>query len=130
MLEQHRSNPTCAGCHARMDPIGFSLENFDAIGRWRTTDAGNSIDASGVLLDGTRVNGPQTLQRALLAQKTQFARAVTEKLLTYALGRGLEYYDAPTVRAIEQAAAANDYRWSSLVSAVVKSPPFQMRTAR
>jgi len=130
MLEQHRSNPTCASCHARMDPIGFSLENFNAIGQWRTTDGGSSIDASGVLLDGTRVNGPQTLQRALLAQKTQFARAVTEKLLTYALGRGLEYYDVPTVRAIQQAAAADDYRWSSLVTAVVNSPPFQMRTAR
>jgi hypothetical protein len=130
MLEQHRSNPTCASCHARMDPIGFSLENFDAIGQWRTTDGGNSIDASGVLLDGTKVNGPQTLQRALMAQKTQFARAVTEKFLTYALGRGLEYYDAPTVRAIQQAAAADDYRWSSLVAAVVNSPPFQMRTAR
>lgn len=130
MLEQHRANPTCAGCHARMDPLGFSLENFDAIGRWRTTDGGNPIDASGVLLDGTKVNGPRALQQALLAQKTQFAKAVTQKLLTYMLGRGLEYYDAPTVRAIQQAAAADDYRWSSLVSEIVKSAPFQMRTAR
>ena len=130
MLEQHRANPTCAGCHARMDPLGFSLENFDAIGRWRTTDGGNPIDASGVLLDGTKVNGPRALQQALLAQKTQFAKAVTEKLLTYMLGRGLEYYDAPAVRAIQQAAAAGDYRWSSLVSAIVGSAPFQMRTAR
>jgi hypothetical protein len=130
MLEAHRANPTCAGCHARMDPLGFSLENFDAIGQWRATDGGNPIDASGVLLDGTRVNGPRALQQALLARKTQFAKAVTEKLLTYMLGRGLEYYDAPTVRAIERAAAADNYRWSSLVSAIVKSAPFQMRAAR
>jgi hypothetical protein len=130
MLEAHRANPTCAGCHARMDPLGFSLENFDAIGQWRATDGGNAIDASGVLLDGTKVNGPRALQQALLAQKTQFAKAVAEKLLTYMLGRGLEYYDAPTVRSIERTAAADNYRWSSLVSAIVKSAPFQMRASR
>jgi hypothetical protein len=130
MLEQHRANPTCAGCHARMDPLGFSLENFDAIGQWRTSDAGSAIDTSGVLLDGTKVNGPRALQQALLAQKTQFAKAVTEKLLTYFLGRGLEYYDAPAVRAIQREAAADNYRWSSLALAVVKSAPFQMRSAR
>ncbi|MEO8096067.1 MAG: DUF1592 domain-containing protein [Acidobacteriota bacterium] len=129
MLEIHRANATCAGCHARMDPLGLSLENFDAIGQWRTTDAGSAIDASGVLLDGTKVNGPQALRQALLAQKTQFATAVTEKFLTYALGRGLEYYDAPAVRAIHRSAAADGYRWSSLILATVKSPPFQMRTA-
>jgi mono/diheme cytochrome c family protein len=129
MLEMHRANAVCASCHARMDPLGLSLENFDAIGQWRTTDAGNAIDASGVLLDGTKVNGPQQLRQALVAKKTQFVGAVTEKLLTYALGRGLEYYDAPTIRAIDRAAAANDYRWSSLISAIVKSAPFQMRTA-
>jgi len=129
MLEVHRANPTCAGCHARMDPLGFSLENFDAIGQWRATDAGRAIDASGVLLDGTKVNGPRELRQALMAKKTQFATAVTEKLLTYALGRGLEYYDAPAVRAIDRAAAADGYRWSSLIQAIVKSAPFQMRTA-
>jgi hypothetical protein len=129
MLEMHRASPACAGCHARMDPLGLSLEYFDAIGQWRTTDAGHSIDASGVLLDGTKVDGPNQLRHALLAQRTQFVKAVTEKLLTYALGRGLEYYDAPTVRAIDRAAAADDYRWSSLVLAIVKSAPFQMRTA-
>jgi hypothetical protein len=112
-----------------MDPLGLSLENFDAIGQWRTTDTGHPIDASGVLLDGTKVDGPKELRQALLAQKTQFAQAVTEKLLTYALGRGLEYYDAPAVREIDRAAAANDYRWSSLVLGIVKSAPFQMRTA-
>jgi hypothetical protein len=129
MLEMHRANAACAGCHARMDPLGLSLENFDAIGRWRTTDADHAIDASGVLLDGTKVNGPGELRQALMAQKTQFAKAVTEKLLTYALGRGLEYYDAPAVRAIDRAAAADGYRWSSLMLAIVKSAPFQMRTA-
>ncbi|SRR5579883_724480 len=129
MLEMHRANPACASCHARMDPLGLSLENFDAIGQWRTTDSGHPIDASGVLLDGTKVDGPGELRQALLAQKTQFVRTVTEKLLTYALGRGLEYYDAPTVRAIDRAAAADGYRWSSLILAIVKSAPFQMRIA-
>ncbi|MGA2878757.1 MAG: DUF1592 domain-containing protein [Bryobacteraceae bacterium] len=129
MLEMHRANPVCASCHARMDPLGLSLENFDAIGRWRTTDAGNAIDASGVLLDGTKVDGPRELRDALMAQKTQFIKTVTDKLLTYALGRGLEYYDAPTVRAIDRAAAADDYRWSSIILEIVKSAPFQMRTA-
>jgi hypothetical protein len=129
MLELHRASPACAGCHARMDPLGLSLENFDAIGQWRTTDAGHAIDASGVLLDGTTVDGPTPLRHALLAQKTRFAKAVTEKLLTYALGRGLEYYDAPAVRTIDRSAAADDYRWSSLILGIVKSAPFQMRTA-
>jgi hypothetical protein len=130
MLEMHRASPACAGCHARMDPLGLSLENFDGIGQWRTTDTGHPIDASGVLLDGTKVNGPHELRNSLLAQKTQFAKAVTEKLLTYALGRGLEYYDAPAVRAIDHAAAADNYRWSSLILGIVKSVPFQMRTAQ
>jgi len=127
MLEKHRANPACASCHARMDPLGFSLENFDAIGQWRTTDAGKAINASGVLLDGTQVTGPAALQHALVAQKQQFVRAVTEKLLTYSLGRGLEYYDAPAVRGIVRDAAAEDYRWSSIVLGIVKSAPFQMR---
>lgn len=129
MLEIHRNNAICAGCHARMDPLGLSLENFDAIGQWRATDAGNPIDASGVLLDGTKVNGPKELRAALAAQKNQFATAVTEKLLTYALGRGIEYYDAPAVREIQRSAAVEDYRWSSLIAGIVKSAPFQMRTA-
>jgi len=129
MLEMHRANAVCASCHARMDPLGLSLENFDAIGQWRTTDAGSPIDASGVLLNGTKVNGPRQLRAALVAQKSEFVRAVTEKMLTYALGRGLEYYDAPTVRAIDHAGAADDYRWSSVIAAIVKSPAFQMREA-
>ncbi len=129
MLEMHRANPVCASCHARMDPLGLSLENFDAIGQWRTSDAGNAIDASGVLLDGTKVDGPRELRQALMSQKTQFVQTVTEKLLTYALGRGLQYYDAPTVRTIDRSAAADNYRWSSIVLGIVKSAPFQLETA-
>jgi hypothetical protein len=129
MLEMHRKNPVCASCHARMDPLGFSLENFDALGQWRTTDAGRAIDASGVLPDGTKVEGPAALQHAFVAQKEQFVRSVTEKLLTYALGRGLEYYDAPAVRGVVRGAAADDYRWSSVILGIVKSAPFQMRRA-
>jgi cytochrome c5 len=130
MLEAHRSNPVCASCHARMDPLGLSLENFDAIGQWRTEDAGAPINASGVLLDGTRIDGPAALRRALVAQREQFVRTVTSKMLTYAIGRGLEYYDAPAVRGIVRAAAADDYRWSSTILALVKSAPFRMRRTR
>jgi hypothetical protein len=129
MLEQHRQNPVCASCHARMDPLGLSLENFDAIGQWRTMDAGSPINASGVLLDGTKVDGPAALRRALVAQREQFVRTVTGKMLTYAIGRGLEYYDAPAIRGIVRAAAADDYRWSSTILALVKSAPFRMRRA-
>jgi len=130
MLERHRTNPTCASCHARMDPLGFSLENFDAIGQWRTVDGESAINATGVLLDGTTVNGPAALRRALVAQKEQFVRTVTAKLLTYALGREMEYFDAPAIRGIVRAAAADDYRWSATILAIVKSTPFQMRRAR
>jgi hypothetical protein len=129
MLEQHRENPVCASCHARMDPLGLSLENFDAIGQWRATDAGTPINASGVLLDGTKVDGPVALRRALVVQKEQFVRTVTGKMLTYAIGRGLEYYDAPAIRGIVRAAAADDYRWSSTILALVRSAPFRMRRA-
>jgi hypothetical protein len=130
MLERHRTNPVCASCHARMDPLGFSLENFDAVGQWRTSDGEVPINATGVLLDGTKVDGPAALRRALLAQKQQFVKTVTEKLLTYAVGRPMEYSDAPAIRAIVRAAAADDYRWSSTIMAIVKSPPFQMRRSR
>jgi mono/diheme cytochrome c family protein len=127
MLQIHRTNPVCASCHARMDPLGLSLENFDAIGQWRTTDAGAPIDASGVLLDGTKVDGPAALRQALLVQKEQFVRTVAGKLLTYAIGRGLEHYDAPAIRGIVRTSAADDYRWSSTILALVKSAPFRMR---
>ena len=130
MLERHRSNPACASCHANMDPLGFSLENFDAIGRWRTTDGESPIDASGVLMDGTKVDGPVALRNALLKQKDQFVKSVTGKLLMYALGREISYHDAPVIRAIMRTAAADNYRWSSTILALVKSPPFQMRRTK
>jgi mono/diheme cytochrome c family protein len=126
-MEQHRQNPVCASCHARMDPLGFALENFDGIGAWRTTDASNPIDASAVLLDGTKLQGPVELRKVLLSQPEQFVIAFTEKFLTYALGRGVEYYDAPAVRKIVREAAPGGYRWSALTLGVVKSVPFQMR---
>ena len=113
-----------------MDPLGLSLENFDSIGQWRTRDAGTAINAAGVLLDGTKVDGPAALRRALLARKEQFVRTVTGKLLTYAVGRQMEYSDAPAIRAIVRRAAADDYRWSSTILAIVKSTPFQMRRVR
>jgi mono/diheme cytochrome c family protein len=127
MLEQHRRNPACASCHGNMDPLGFSLENFDSIGQWRTRDGGSLIDASGLLLDGTKVNGPAALRTALLQQKDQFVKAVTAKLLMFALGREIDYNDAPAIRSIMRAAAADNYRWSSTILAIVKSAPFQMR---
>ncbi|HLX46623.1 MAG TPA: DUF1592 domain-containing protein [Bryobacteraceae bacterium] len=127
-MEQHRVNAVCASCHARMDPIGFALENYDAIGRWRSEDAGTKIDVSGKLPDGGQFTGPGELAR-LLATKYQddFVSTFTEKLLTYALGRGLEYYDQPAVRSITRAAAGEHYSMTSLVISVVNSMPFQMR---
>jgi mono/diheme cytochrome c family protein len=127
-LEQHRSNPSCASCHRVMDPLGFALENFDGIGRWRTSEAGTPIDASGSLIDGTRVDGPTTLVEALISRKTDFVGTVVQKLLTYALGRGVEYYDLPAVRNIVKDAAADNYSWSAIITGIVKSVPFQMRT--
>jgi hypothetical protein len=129
MLEIHRANPTCASCHSRMDPLGLSLEKFDATGAWRDEDAGVPIDASGELLDGATIRGPQELRDAFVRNNSQFAQAVVEKMLTYSLGRGLQYYDAPAVREIARAADADNNRWSSLVLAIIKSAPFQMRTA-
>ena len=126
-LEQHRSNPVCASCHAQMDPLGFALENFDAVGRWRTTTEANTpIDASGTLPDGTTFDGPVELREVLLARPEEFARTVASKLLTYALGRGIEYYDMPAIRQILREAALSDYRWSSIILGIVKSQPFQM----
>ena len=130
MLERHRTNPVCASCHARMDPLGFSLENFDAVGQWRTADGDTPIDATGVLLDGTRIDGPAALRRALVVQKEQFVRTVAAKLLTYSIGRQMEYSDAPAIRAIVRKAAVGEYRWSSMILAIVQSAPFQMRRSR
>ena len=129
-MEAHRANPVCASCHQLMDPVGLSLENFDAIGRWRDrSETRLAIDATGELPDGTEYEGPAGLKAALLRHPDRFVTTVTEKLLTYALGRGVEYYDAPTVRAIVREAAADDYRLSTLIKGVVRSTPFQMRRA-
>jgi len=113
-----------------MDPVGFALENFDAVGQWRDSDAGNPIDASGVLVDGTKVNGPVALRNAIAKRPQTFAGTMTEKMLIYALGRGLDYSDMPVVREIVREMAANDYRFSSLVLGIVKSAPFQMRVKK
>jgi len=130
-LERHRANPACAGCHAPMDPLGFALENFDAIGTWRaTSEAGLPIDSSATMPSGVAFEGPAGLRQVLLSRGEEFAGAVTEKLLAYALGRGLEYPDRPAVRRILRDAAADDYRWSSIVLGIVKSTPFQWRRSR
>ena len=126
-LEAHRRSPSCAVCHDRMDPLGFALENYDAIGAWRTTDLTHPIDASARLPDGTAFEGPPGLRALLLSKQEQFVHTVTEKLLTYALGRQLEYHDAPVVRQITRVTAADDHRWSSVILAIVRSMPFQMR---
>ena len=128
-MERHRESPVCASCHAPMDPFGFALENFDATGRWRDTDGGAAIDVTTTLVDGGTIDGPAGLHEYLLSRRNEFLRTVTEKLLSYALGRSLEYYDAPAVRRIVREAARDDYRWSSLVLGVVRSVPFQMRRA-
>ena len=129
LLEEHRANPACATCHRIMDPLGFSLENFDATGKWRVKEPTGVVDASGRLADGTPVDGPNALRKALLKHPEQFVRTMTEKMLTYGLGRGLEYYDMPVVRSIARDAAAQNNRFSALVIGIVKSTPFQMKKA-
>jgi hypothetical protein len=124
LMERHRATPACATCHRVMDPLGFSLENFDATGKWRVREAAGVVDASGQLADGTPVDGPVALRKALLKHPEQFVRTMTEKMLTYGLGRGLEYYDMPVVRQIARDAASQDYRFSSIVLGIVKSTPF------
>jgi hypothetical protein len=129
-MEQHRANPVCASCHKVMDPLGFALENYDAIGNWRTVDAasGSSIDASGTLPDGTPFTGLQELREVLIARRHEdFVLTTIEKLLTYALGREIDYHDAPVMRSIMRQSEAYDYRLSSIIMAVVESTPFQMR---
>ena len=127
-MQQHRANTVCASCHARMDPLGFALENFDATGQWRTREAGTPVDATAELPDGSRFEGPAGLRQMLLGQSEQVATATTEKLLTYALGRGLAYYDLPAVRKIVQSAAKDDYKFQTVVLGVVNSVPFRMKT--
>src|SRR5262249_45479654 len=126
-MEQHRANPVCASCHRRMDPLGFALEHFDPIGRWRENAAGAEINST-IVLDGRDVDSPQAFREALVhGRGQQFVTTVVEKLLTYALGRGLEYHDAPLVRQLVRDLGINSYRWSSLILGIVNSPQFQMR---
>jgi len=125
-MEQHRDNPACTSCHQMMDPIGFALDSFDRIGSFRTTDSGLPLDVSGDLVDGQHFNGPAELRQALLKYSPQFVQTMTERLLTYALGRGVEYYDMPVVRSIVRSAEQEDFRFSALVMGVVESQPFQM----
>lgn len=126
-MEQHRKNPACAQCHARMDPIGFALENYDAIGAWREKDGEFSLETAGALPDGTAFQGPADLKEVLKQRKNQFTRCLTEKLVTYSLGRGIEYYDRPVVDRIQAAVAKGDYKISALITEIVRSEPFRMR---
>jgi mono/diheme cytochrome c family protein len=126
-MEMHRKNPVCASCHTKMDPLGFSLENYDAVGAWRTGYAGQKVDASAVLPDGTQFDGPTGLQNILLTRKDQFVEAMTERLMTYALARGVESYDMPAVRAVRYQAAKDDYRMQTIILGIVQSVPFTMR---
>ena len=128
-MEQHRTQEPCHSCHQIMDPIGFSLENYDAVGQWRTADNGLTIDASGQLVDGTKIQGPARLRQALMSRSDAFVRTLTEKLLTYATGRRVEYYDMPVIRAINRDAAKNSNHFSNIVLGIVKSAPFQMRAS-
>jgi hypothetical protein len=129
-MERHRANPVCAGCHRAMDPIGFALENFDGVGHWRTREDGTAIDTSGTLFNGARIEGAIGLRKALAAEPEIFIGVMTEKMLTYALGRGIEYYDMPAVRKIVRDARAVDFRFSSIVLGIAKSIPFQMKEAK
>ncbi len=126
-MEQHRANPSCAACHGMIDPIGFALENFDSIGKWRNSAAGQPINAASKLWDGTPVDGATSLRNILMTKSENFVEVVTEKLLAYGLGRKVEYYDMPTVRAIVRAAKRDNYKLSSLIKGVVASPAFQQR---
>ncbi len=128
-LEAHRANPVCASCHNIFEPMGMALENFDAVGTWRTLEAGVPVDPTGVISDGTRLEGVHSLREVLMARSDMFAKVVIEKLLTYALGRGVEYPDMPTVRAIARESEAGNYRFSSILMGIVQSPAFQMNTA-
>jgi hypothetical protein len=129
-LEQHRANPVCASCHQSMDPVGFALENFDAVGRWRESEDGQPVDASGGFIDGCEFVGTSGLERALLNRPELFVRTLTEKLMTFALGRGVEYYDTPAVRKIVHRAVKNDFRFSQIVIGIVQSTPFRMRVSQ
>jgi hypothetical protein len=129
-MAEHRANPACAGCHKLMDPVGFSLENYDAVGRWRAAQDGKPIDASGGLPDGSKFDGVAGLEQAVLRRPDAFASTFSEKLLTFALGRGMESYDGPAVRKIVRQARDRDYRFSQFILGAVESAPFQMRRSQ
>jgi hypothetical protein len=126
-LAAHRANPVCASCHDVMDPVGFSLENFDAVGRWRSTEAGQPVDASGGLSDGSTFVGVAALERGLLQRPEHFAGTLAEKLMIFALGRGIEPFDAPAIRQIVREAKSDNFRFSAVILGIVNSTPFQMR---
>jgi hypothetical protein len=128
-LAKHRASPACASCHNIMDPVGFSLEHYDALGRWRDLEEGKPVDASGGLPDGSKFDGADGLEQALMRRPEVFVNTLAEKLLTFALGRGIEYNDGPAVRQVLRGAKVENYRFSALVLAIVNSPPFQMRTS-
>ena len=128
-MERHRQNPACAVCHVRMDPLGFSLENFDAIGRYRAISAGVPVDASAVFADGTPIDGVAGLKAFVLKHEDSYVHTFVSKLLTYALGRHVDYRDQPAIRGIIREAAAGGYRWSDLIRGIVTSTPFQMGRA-
>jgi len=131
LMAKHRASPACSSCHTIMDPLGFALENFDAVGAWRAKDryAGTGIDTAGELPDGTKINGPDDLRNALLRHPDHFVQSFVDGLLTYAMGRTEAYYDAPTVRRIVRETAAKDYKVSAIIQAVAKTDQFRMRRA-
>jgi hypothetical protein len=128
-MAEHRKNPVCAACHRTLDPIGFALENFNAVGAWRTDEAGSRIDATGELADGAKINGVVELRQSLLSRPENFVSTVVEKLMIYGLGRGLDTRDMPQVRSIVSSAAQDNYKLTSLILGVVQSTPFRMNTA-
>jgi hypothetical protein len=129
-MEEHRRNPVCAACHSQLDPMGFGLENFDAIGQWRETEAGTAVDASGTFPNGASFADPTGLRHGLLQYREEFLTTVLRKLMTYALGRGVEPYDMPAIRKIIRDTAATQHRWSAVILGIVTSMPFQMRGAK
>jgi len=130
-MEQHRKNPVCAACHNMLDPLGFALENFDAVGKWRTQEGVTAVNASGAFPTGAheKFDNPSEFRDSLLQHREEFVQTMVVKLMTFAIGRGVEYYDMPTVRRIQADAKAADYRWSAIIAGVVQSPAFQMRRA-
>jgi hypothetical protein len=126
-MVRHRADPACAGCHSRMDPIGFAMENFDAVGTWRDRDGDSPIDASGIFPNGEKFNGMAGLKAALLSHPEEFVATISSELLMYAIGRNVQYFDEPAVRAIARGGARDNYTFTSLVLGVVKSVPFRMR---